>query len=56
MKMTAQDKSESLGRKDTESHSGPAHGGDTVVEQAGSSTGSPSPESRTDSRAEAEAK
>ena len=56
IKMTAQNKSESPGGKDTEPHPGPAHGGDTVVEQAGSSTGSPSPESGVDSRAEAEAK
>ena len=56
MKMAAQNKSESPGGKDTESHPGPAHGGDNVVEQAGSSTGFPSPEAWADSRAEAEAK
>ena len=43
MKMAAQNKSESPGGKDTESHPGPAHGRDTVVEEAGSSTWSPSP-------------
>ena len=56
MKMAAQNKSESPGGKDTESPSGPSHSGDTVEEGAGSTTGSPSPESRADSRAEAEAK
>ena len=55
-KMAAQNKSERPGGKDNESHPGPAHGGDTVAEQAGSSTGSPSPESGADSGAEAEAK
>ena len=55
-KMAAQNKSESPGGEDNESHPGPVHGGDTVAEQAGSSTGLPSPESGADSRAEAEAK
>ena len=55
-KMAAQNKSNSPGGKENESHPGPAHGGDTAAEQAGSSTGSPSPESGADSGAEAEAK
>ena len=55
-KMAAQNKSESPEGKDTESPSGPAHGGDTVEEGAGSTTWSPLPESGADSRAEAEAK
>ena len=54
--MAAQNKSERPGGKDNESHPGPAHGGNTVAEHAGSSTGSPLPESGADSGAEAEAK
>ena len=54
--MAAQNKSERPGGKDNEPHPGPAHGGDTAAEQAGSSTGSPSPESGAVSGAEAEAK
>ena len=55
-KMAAQNKSESPGGKDNESHPGPALDGDTVAEQTGSSTGSPSAESGADSRADAGAK
>ena len=52
-KMAAQNKSESPGGKDNESHPGPAYGEDIV---AGSSTGLPSSESGADSGAETEAK
>ena len=55
-KMATQNKSERPGGKDNEPYPGPAHGGDTAAEQAISSTRSPSPESGTDSGAEAEAK
>ena len=56
MNMASQNKSKSPRGKDTESPPGPAHGGDTVVEEAGSTTGSPLPESGEDCRAEAETK
>ena len=55
-KMAAQNKNKRPGGKDNEPRFGPAHDGDTVAEQAGSSTGSHLPESGADSGAEAEAK
>ena len=55
-KMAAQNKSERPGGKADEPHPGPARDGDTAAEEAGSSTGPPSPESGADSEAEADAK
>ena len=55
-KLASQNKSKSPGDEDTESPSGPAHNGNTVAEDASSTSGSPSPESGADSRAEADTK
>ena len=51
-KMAAQNKSERPGGKADEPYPGPGRDGDTATEVAGSSTGSPSPESGADSEAE----
>ena len=55
-KMAAQNKSERPGGEAEGPTPDPARDGDTAAEEAGSSTGSPSPESGADSEAEADAK